>query len=122
GGLETACVDWIADARRPEGALAEDTSQAGRVGRRGLDLRAFHDDDDVLELAEVLRIVLVERGIPLVERQQMELGRLEREGMRRVAGPERGKGDRHGDRQRWGGAAEPDEGLLVRAGERSWTH
>ena len=109
--FEAARIDPIADARCPEGTLAEDTRQAGRVGRRGLDLRAFYDHDDVLELAEVLGVVLVERGVPLVERQQVELGRLESEGMRRVAGAERGKGERHRDRQRWVGAAEPDEGL-----------
>jgi hypothetical protein len=109
--FETACIDSIADARRPEGPLAKDSGQAGRVGRRGLHLRAFHDHDDVLELAEVLGVVFVERGVALVERQKVELGRLERQGMRRVAGAEHGKGERHGDRQRWVGAAEPDEGL-----------
>ena len=90
-GFEAAGVDAIADARRPEGAVAEESGQAGRVGRGGLDLRALHDHDDVLELAEVLRVVLVERGVPLVEREQVELGRLERQGMRRVADAERGK-------------------------------
>ena len=109
--FETARVDPIADARRLEGAVAKNTGQAGRVSRRGLDLRGFHDHDDVLELAEVLGVVLVERGVLLMERQQMELGRLEREGMCRVTGAERGTGERHGDRQRWVGAAKPDEGL-----------
>ena len=75
--LEAARVEPIADARRPEGALPEESGQSGRVGRGGLELRALHDDDDVLELAEVLGVVLVERGVPLVEREQVELGRLE---------------------------------------------
>jgi len=39
----------------------------------------LHHDDDVLELAEVLRVVFVERGVPLVEWEQVELGRLERQ-------------------------------------------
>jgi len=105
-GFDAAGVDLIADARRPEGAVAEDSGQAGRVGRGGLDLQALHNHDDVLELAEVLRVVLVERGVPLVERKQVELGRLERQGMRSVADAERGKGEGHEDRERRAGAAE----------------
>ena len=71
--FETARVDPIADARRPEGALAKDAGQAGRVGRRRSRLRGSHDHDDVLELAEVLGVVLVERGVRLVEREQWNL-------------------------------------------------
>ena len=116
--LEAAGVDPIADARRPEAAVAQSGGQAGRVGRGGLDRRALHDHDDVLELAEVLRVSLVERGVPLVEREQMELGRLERQGMRRVADAERGKGDAHGDRQRRAGAAEAHHALQEPARQR----
>ena len=117
--FETAGVDPIADARRRrEGAVTEGGGEAGRVGRGGRDRRALHDHDDVFELAEVLAIVLVERGVPLVGREQAELGRLERQGMRRVADAERGDSDPQTDRQRRAGAAEPHHALQEPAGQR----
>jgi len=45
--FEAAGVDPIADARRPEAAVAQGAGQAGCVGRGGLDRRALHDHDEV---------------------------------------------------------------------------
>jgi hypothetical protein len=113
-----ASSDRRRSAGRPESARAKDAGQAGRVRRGRLDGRAFHDHDDVLELAEVLGVFLVERGIPLVKREEMKLGRFERERMRRVAHAHggRGEGDRHG--KRGARAAEAHEGLQCSAGHR----
>ena len=120
--VEAAGVDPIADARRGrQGAAAENAGQAGRVGRGGRDGRALHDDDDVLELAEVLAVLLVERGVPLVRGEQVELGRLERQGMRRVAKAERGEETARDDRQPRAGAAEPDHALQDSAREGQHT-
>ena len=94
-----------------ERAVAEHAGQARRVGRGERDGRALHDDDDVLQLAEVLAVALVERGIRLVGREQVELGRLEREGVPRVAAAERGEDDAQDDRQRGAGAADPHHAL-----------
>jgi hypothetical protein len=46
-----------------------------------------------------------------VEREQVELGRLDRQGMRRVADAERGKGEGHQDRERRAGAADLHDAL-----------
>ncbi len=118
--FEVSGVEPIADARGRERALAKDAGQARRVRRGERNGRALHDDDDVLQVAEVLAVALVQRGIGPMGRKQVELGRVQREGVPRIAAADRGEDDAQDDRQRGAGAADPHHALHESRRQREW--